>query len=348
MRAVDLFCGSGAVSEALSRNGFSVLAAVDNDPVACRTYRSNHPDVVLVENDISKIDPDTHSAFAKIADIELLVVCAPCQPFSSQNRKRGVHDDRAALLLQSIKFARSLKPACILFENVPGLASPGNLAMFEALRDGLRDVGYILSEPRRIDASALGVPQRRVRCVMVATPDEGGAQAFHKAELTVSRVTVGETIAGLRELRSGEADPDDALHSARSHNDLVLRRLAHIPKDGGSRSALPSALELKCHLGRSTSFSDVYGRMAWNDVAPTLTTGCTDLTRGRFVHPFQDRAITLREAALLQTFPKHYRFEGNKTQIARQIGNAVPVKMVEALVPTLKAIIVARPPDIVA
>jgi DNA (cytosine-5)-methyltransferase 1 len=348
MRAVDLFCGSGAVSEALSRNGFKVVAAVDNDPVACRTYRSNHPDVTLVENDISKIDPDTHHAFANRAPIGLLVACAPCQPFSSQNRKRGAHDERASLLLQAIKFARSLKPACILFENVPGMASPGNLAMFEALRDGLREVGYILSKPRRIDASTLGVPQRRVRCVMVATPDEAGAHAFHDAELTGSRVTVGETIAGLRELRSGETDPDDALHSARSHNDLVLRRLEHIPKDGGSRSALPLALELRCHRGRSSSFSDVYGRMAWNDVAPTLTTGCTDLTRGRFVHPFQDRAITLREAALLQTFPHRYRFEGNKTEIARQIGNAVPVRMVEAMLPMLKSIIAARPSDAVA
>jgi DNA (cytosine-5)-methyltransferase 1 len=342
MRAVDLFCGSGAVSEALSRNGFKVVAAVDNDPVACRTYRANHPGARLLDKDISTIDPSTDEAFAGGEQIELLVVCAPCQPFSSQNRKRGADDPRANLLLESIKFARALKPACILFENVPGLASSANLAMFEALQGGLRQIGYTLSKPRRIDASALGVPQRRIRCVMVATPSEAGAHAFQTAKLATSRMTVGEAIRGLRELSSGETDPDDDLHSARNHNELVLRRLSHIPKDGGSRSALPSALELRCHRGRLNSFPDVYGRMAWNDVAPTLTTGCTDLTRGRFVHPFQDRAITLREAALLQTFPRHYRFEGNKTQVARQIGNAVPVKMVEALLPTLRSIIAAR------
>lgn len=345
LRAVDLFCGSGAVTEALRHNGFSVAAAVDNDAVACRTYRANHPNVRLVEDDIEQIEPHNHPAFAHLGTIDLLVVCAPCQPFSSQNRKRAATDARAGLLLHSVKFARFLKPRCILFENVPGLASPGNKAVFEGLRDGLRDAGYVLSDPRRMDASALGVPQRRVRCVMVGTPDGVSAKSFKAAEVARTSMTVRNAIEDLPALGNGDADPDDALHTARVHSDLVLRRLKHIPHDGGSRSSLPAALELKCHKGRSTSFSDVYGRMRWDGVAPTLTTGCTDLTRGRFVHPSQDRAITLREAALLQTFPRSYRFEGNRTQIAKQIGNAVPVRMVEALLPTLRSLITAQPAD---
>lgn len=342
LRAVDLFCGSGAVSAALRQNDFKVVAAVDNDEIACRTYRRNHPGVDLVEGDIRAIEPSEHPSFSQLGSIDLLIVCAPCQPFSSQNRNRGEHDTRASLLLESIKFASALKPACILFENVPGLASPGNLAMFSELKIGLAKEGYTLSKPRRIDAAALGVPQRRVRCVMVATPMASGAEAFGESELVGVPVTVREAIGSLPPLASGESDPLDPMHSARTHSELVLRRLQHIPVDGGSRCSLPEDLELDCHRGRASSFSDVYGRMAWDAVAPTLTTGCTDLTRGRFVHPTQDRAITLREAALLQTFPPDYTFEGNKSDIARQIGNAVPVRMVEALLPTLRSIISQR------
>lgn len=339
LRAVDLFCGSGAVSAALHRNAFKVVAAVDIDEIACRTYRANHPGVDLVEGDILTIDPSEHPSFKTLSGIDLLIVCAPCQPFSSQNRNRGDHDDRASLLLESIKFAAALKPACILFENVPGLASPGNLAMFSKLREGLAETGYLLSKPRRIDAATLGVPQRRIRCVMVATPTAAGADAFASSDLAGVPVTVREAIGYLPPLKSGEVDPLDPMHSARTHSEIVLRRLRHIPMDGGSRCSLPEELELECHRGRANSFSDVYGRMSWDTVAPTLTTGCTDLTRGRFVHPSQDRAITLREAALLQTFPSDYRFEGNKSDVARQIGNAVPVRMVEALLPTLRSII---------
>jgi DNA (cytosine-5)-methyltransferase 1 len=336
---VDLFCGSGAVSAALVKNGYEVLAAVDNDPVACKTYARNHPSVALISEDITAIAPKKHPAFANLGQIDLLVVCAPCQPFSSQNRNRGVHDKRASLLLESVKFAEVLQPKCVLFENVPGLASIGNVAVLEVLRNELLKLGYTLSAPRRIDASAVGVPQRRVRCVMVATKSALHAEAFATANFNEGKMTVRQAIAHLQPLASGESHPSDPLHYARSHNPIVLNRLKHIPFDGGSRSSLPDNLQLACHRGRPTSYSDVYGRMSWDGVAPTLTTGCTDVTKGRFAHPSQDRSITLREAALLQTFPDNYIFEGTNTQIARQIGNAVPVKMVEALLPAIESII---------
>lgn len=334
-RAVDLFCGSGAVSTALMAGNVEVAAALDNDPVACRTYRLNHPDVSLVEEDIRLIDPYVHEAFVGLADIAILVVCAPCQPFSSQNRKRGKHDARADLLLQSIKFARALQPECILFENVPGVAGAANRAVMEALREGMAEAGYTLGEPRRIDAAELGVPQRRVRCVMVATRDPAAASIFSSAKFAVARTTVRQAIGHLPALENGERSGDD-LHFARAHSDIVLKRLAHIPKNGGSRSSLPVELELECHKARTKSYSDVYGRMRWDDVSPTLTTGCTDVTRGRYAHPEQDRAVSLREASLLQTFPPSYQFYGNASDIARQIGNAVPVTMVTNILPVIK------------
>ena len=148
--------------------------------------------------------------------------------------------------------------------------------------------------------------------------------------------TVRTAIGDLNPLESGEIDPTHDLHFARDHRPVALERLAHIPRDGGSRDSLPDELQLECHKGHD-GHPDVYGRMSWDRVAPTLTTGCTDLTRGRFGHPRDDRAITLREAARLQTFSDEYRFFGNSKEIATQIGNAVPVRLVRELAPTFRS-----------
>lgn len=331
LRAVDLFCGSGAVTSGLS-GGFEVLAAVENDRLACRTYAANHPGVRLFERDILEFDPnEIVAAEPRAAGIDLLVVCAPCQPFSNQNRHKG-DDPRATLILQAARYAAVLRPRGILFENVPGLA--GASGAFDALAAALGAIGYVVGPPRKIDAADLGVPQRRLRCVMFASPSEDAVARFAAADLSAERMTVAEAIRGLMPLASGERDPNDPLHAARRHKPVALERLRAIPRDGGSRSSLPPGLRLKCHEGRR-GYPDVYGRMAWGDVAPTLTTGCTDVTRGRFAHPEQDRGITLREAALLQTFPRDYVFHGSHDRIATQIGNAVPVAMVRVMVPAL-------------
>lgn len=331
--AVDLYAGSGAVTAGLRRAGFRVVAAVDNDPVAGRTYKANHPTVRLYQADIRKIDPhrirrcDLHGRNA-----DLLIVCAPCQPFSSQNRKRG-GDPRAQLILQATRFAEVLRPRLIFFENVPGLATAKNRSILAELRGRLRKAGYTLGDPVVVDAADHGVPQRRVRCIMFATQGHKCPGEPRRATPEGGRRTVREAIGHLRRLASGECDPADGLHRARIHQPIALERLSHIKKDGGSRSDLPSELVLPCHRDHK-GHPDVYGRMKWNDVAPTLTTGCTDLTRGRFGHPEDDRAITPREAALLQTFPPDYRFRGSPKQVATQVGNAVPVRLIEAFGPT--------------
>jgi DNA (cytosine-5)-methyltransferase 1 len=288
----------------------------------------------MIEREIQNVDPrEIRRKVLAGRDIDLLVVCAPCQPFSSQNQKRGA-DGRARLILQAGRFAKHLRPKIIFFENVPGLAS--NKALLKELK---RELGkdYVLGTPQRIDAADYGVPQRRVRCIMIATRGCNPPPAPPPMTPEQSRVTVRDAIGHLPRLRSGEADPHDPLHVARKHQPIALRRLAAIPKDGGSRSSLPPELILDCHTGvGSGKFSDVYGRMGWKSVAPTLTTGCTDLTRGRFAHPDDDRAITAREAALLQTFPPDYEFTGSIEDIQTQIGNAVPMRLVEALVPMFR------------
>ncbi|MBS4018245.1 MAG: DNA cytosine methyltransferase [Dechloromonas sp.] len=343
LKAIDLYCGSGAVTEGLKSDGFQILAAVDFDPVACATYRLNHPEVRMIESDIRLVNARDLAIDLNLnpGELETLIVCAPCQPFSSQNRKREKEDPRADLILEALRFVEAFLPKLVFIENVPGLARSGPI---EELSNALRSYGYYLSDPQKINAADLGVPQRRERCIMIASRNHDVAERFGRDIVPHPRRTVREAIGGLPSLASGEASSDDPLHRARCHQSIVLERLRHIPRDGGSRLSLPPELVLKCHLGKDGDFPDVYGRMKWDDVAPTLTTGCTDVTKGRFAHPDDHRAITLREAALLQSFPVTYRFHGKPSQIARQIGNAVPVGMVRSLAPYLRAAIVDTTP----
>ena len=335
--AIDLFCGCGGVTAGLKAARFRVIAAVDNDPIACRTYRANHPSVRLIERDITQIDPHRiKKSLLSDDSLDLLVVCAPCQPFSNQQRATA-EDDRTNLILQTIRFANALQPRLILLENVPGLAGPRFKMVRDKLSEGLKAQGYQFGMTRRLDAADFGVPQRRVRCILLASKDHASPELPQRFVEAV-QATVRTAIGDLKTLNSGEADPDDEMHFARDHRPIALERLKHIPKDGGSRDSLPYDLQLQCHKGHK-GHPDVYGRMNWDAVAPTLTTGCTDLTRGRFGHPRDDRAVTLREAARLQTFPDDYRFLGNSQEIATQIGNAVPVRLIQQLAPTLKSLL---------
>ena len=333
--ALDLFCGAGSASAALKRSHFRVVAAVDNDPDACSTYRTNHPRVRLYETDIRDLDPLTvRGECLDGVDLDLIVICAPCQPFSSQNRRRGI-DQRIRLLLQGARFVSVLRPKVLFVENVPGLASQAYADLLTEFRD-ICGSEYRFGSPQRVDAADYGVPQRRIRCLLMAGRDAPAPTLPPPISPKGERFTVRHAISSLAQLELGEADKDDPLHVARHHQPIALERLRAIPKDGGSRSELPVALRLNCHK-RPNSYPDVYGRMSWDDVAPTLTTGCTDVTRGRFAHPEADRAITPREAALLQTFPPQYTFEGSLKVVAQQIGNALPFALLRALAPTLRA-----------
>lgn len=325
--AVDLYCGCGAVTLGLKPQ-FKVVAAVDNDKTAAASYRLNHPEVCFFENDIRMVSPQAIIRRTGVKKIDLLVVCAPCQPFSSQNKNKG-DDERIPLILEATRFAKVLKPKLIFFENVSGLLAPKHSSLVESLRMDLHSLGYInWFGPTRINAADYGVPQRRLRCVLMV--GRKGTRPPEIPEPTTpqgKRVTVRRAIYKLPSLRSGESRQDDGLHFARNHQPIALQRFRHIRKNGGSRFDLPEELELRCHRGHS-GYPDVYGRMAWDEVAPTLTSGCTDATRGRFIHPEDDRSISLREAARLQTFPDEYQFAGCPAAIATQIGNAVPVEMV--------------------
>ncbi len=335
---IDLFSGCGGVTAGFKAAGFKVLAAVEFDPVTAQTYRLNHPEVVLYEEDIRIVSPEEIQERCELSDrhLSVLCICAPCQPFSRQNRYRSV-DERALLVLEAIRFVKILRPLFLFVENVPGLKQ--NTDVLGKLLDELSGLGYKMPVSTIVDAVDYGVPQFRKRFILLGTcldvelriPEPMYVSPEEANELGKRRwLTVKDAFANLQDLHSGEASNIDPLHKARKHTLLSLERLKHIPHNGGSRDSLPIELQLDCHKnGSNIGYHDVYGRLDFNRPSNTLTTGCTNFTKGRFAHPISDRAITPREAARLQTFPDSYRFHGNYEQISAQIGNAVPVKLAE-------------------
>ncbi len=323
LTAVDLFCGCGGLTLGLKRAGFLVLGAVDNDPLCIETYRANHPEVSVWEVDIRKLSVAAvmRALGLRKGMLDLLAGCPPCQGFSTirtRNGSRRVEDPRNDLLFEFQRFVKKLRPKLVMMENVPGLARDRRFAKF---CDNLRRMGYQCSD-RVLDAADYGVPQRRRRLILLAGLD--GVPAF--ARRARYRRTVRDAIGGLlNPERTG-----DQLHSLpETRSSRIIDLIRRIPKNGGSRTSLSKKEQLACHRAFD-GFKDVYGRMSWDRVAPTITGGCINPSKGRFLHPTADRAITLREASLLQTFPRRYRFslrEG-KYRTAEMIGNALPPEFV--------------------
>lgn len=317
--AVDVFSGCGGLSEGLRKAGFDVVAALDNDDASVATYRLNHPGTVVFEQDIHQVDIDDIKELLKGRPLHLLAGCPPCQGFSSirrLNRKRNVRDDRNSLVLEYLRFVKSLKPLTIMMENVPGLV---NYSLFKKTVRELERLGY-RPKVKVVNIQDYGVPQRRKRLVMVGSL---------LGELDIARPTgEGVTVRDMIGHLESVLETKDPIHRiVASHTLEVMQRIKATPKNGGSRKDIPQ-FELTCHRGDRIGFNDVYGRLRWDDFSSTITGGCLNPSKGRFLHPEEDRAITAREAALLQTFPPTYRFPINisKTSISMLIGNALPPK----------------------
>lgn len=323
--AVDLFCGCGGLTVGLKKAGFRVLGAVDVDPLSVKTYKANHRDVEVWKTDIRDLKPS--DLLQKIGlnegELDLLAGCPPCQGFSTMRTLNGavsVEDPRNDLLLEFQRFVEALRPRTVMMENVPGLADDERFAAFCRK---LKKLGY-LGDHRILNAAEYGVPQRRRRLIYLA----GMGMEIPFADKAAKMKTVEEAIGGLP--KAGQSgDPVHDMPENRTPKVLEIIRL--IPKDGGSRRDLPEEYQLECHK-RCTGFKDVYGRMAWKDVAPTITSGCFNPSKGRFLHPEEDRAITMREASLLQGFPRRYKFPttDNKSAVALMIGNALPPPFIAA------------------
>lgn len=325
LHAVDLFSGCGGLSLGLKEAGFAVAAAVEVDLKAQETYRLNHPNVHLYAQDIREINPADvlKAAGLKPGELDLLAGCPPCQGFSrlrTKNKRTSVKDDRNNLVTDFLRFIEIMEPKTVMLENVPALAKD---ARFLKMRRQLHALGYE-TVVQVLDAADYAVPQRRKRLILLAS----NVHTPELADKARKRITVRDALNGLSKPNQAR----DKLHRLGENRSKQVRELiALIPKNGGSRSDLPRRYQLDCHK-RSDGFSDVYGRMAWNDVSPTITSGCHNPSKGRFLHPSQNRTITLREAAILQGFPRRYRFnvDHGKESIALMIGNALPPPFIAA------------------
>jgi DNA (cytosine-5)-methyltransferase 1 len=319
---VDFFSGCGGTSLGFRDAGMSIVAGIDNDPNAASTFRLNFPEARFFERDIREVPSEEIGSVLRRRGKVLFSGCAPCQPFSKQNRGRGGPDPRRFLLGEFQRFVVDLRPDFVVVENVPGIQrieANSPLSYFvSALKDSQYSVDYSV-----LAASDFGVPQTRRRLVLVASLDHGALMPRPTHGPGRSPVTtVRDWIVDLPAIAAGEMDPADPDHAAMKLSPLNLVRILATPEGGGRESWTPDLL-LNCHEGHS-GHSDVYGRLAWDRPASAMTTRCLSYSNGRYGHPDQPRAISLREAALLQTFPRSFRFAGSLTSRGRQVGNAVP------------------------
>jgi DNA (cytosine-5)-methyltransferase 1 len=332
--AVDLFCGAGGLTHGLRNSGIDVAAGIDVDSNAQFAYESNNPGSKFYCWDLAHKNCRSIEALFRPGAIRLLAGCAPCQPFSKLTNGRSEHRDWNLLNVFS-RFIRGILPEIVTMENVPELAGRGG-KVFKRFVKTLVSMGYHIDWDV-LDCRYFGVPQSRRRLVLLASRIGVIRVPEGKYRYPSQWKTVRRTIGTLRRLHAGQADRHDPLHTAPRLSPRNLQRIRATPHNGGMRRDWPKRLALDCHKKESgKSYQAIYGRMWWDKPAPTMTTLCTGIGNGRFGHPKQDRSITLREAALFQSFPRKYNFWPsekaiNRSAVGKLIGNAVPPKLGKAI-----------------
>ena len=338
-RAIDLFAGAGGLTVGLRRAGFDVASAVEVDAHAIGIYRVNHGAVRALEEDVRDLKKDSGLMPEDSETTALLAGCPPCQGFTSLTNKYGKWDPRNLLVMEMARLAGELRPAAIMMENVPKLADDD---IYAALRAKLKALGYLVSDGV-LQVADYGVPQFRRRLVLL------GGLGFqielpgptHSASgndgLRCWR-TVRDAIGHLDEDAPtlAEAKMGAGVHAANWHVVRTLsaanRKRIRVARPGQTWPSIPEDLRPRCHKGNYRGFTNVYGRMEWDRPSPTITGGCTTFSKGRFGHPEADRTISVREAALLQTFPEDYVLATPYMEHAcNAIGNALPCDFAEAV-----------------
>ncbi|RJX68637.1 DNA cytosine methyltransferase [Vibrio sinensis] len=333
--SIDLFSGGGGLSEGMKQAGFNILSAVENNRDAAETFRANHDSSYVFENDIRLVSGSeilNKSNLLK-GELDLLAGCPPCQGFSSLTRKYKRNDDRNSLINEVGRLVKDLMPKTIMIENVPGLMDKGK-PLLDAFLDDIHKLGYI-SNYGVFQVADYGVPQSRRRFVLLAGLEFEVKipQATHSEKALEGKpawMTVREAFDGLDApvlLKDTymEGGPQKFNWNVRRYISPVnIERLKYL-KPGGTRFDIPDRLRPNCHKGSQKGFSNVYGRMSFDTVSPTITGGCTTLSKGRFGHPTKLRTISVREAARLQTFPDSFRFVTDTVDsVCQIIGNALP------------------------
>lgn len=328
---IDLFCGAGGLTYGLLEEGIEVVAGIDLDPACRYPYEANNG-ARFVEADVFELEVEELEELFVPETIKILAGCAPCQPFSTYRQGyENITDEKWGLLYEFERLVAGTLPDIVTMENVPTVERHD---VFHDFVEALENMGYDVWN-RVVNCADYGVPQTRNRMVLLASL-HGPIEMIPPTRPNGRYRTVRQTIGHLRRIEAGESAPRDKLHVASSLSPTNLARI-RASKPGGTWRDWPPHLVAACHRrSTGTTYPGVYGRMEWDKPAPTITTQCYGFGNGRFGHPEQDRAISLREAALLQSFPRKYRFvpPGEDVvikEVGRLIGNAVPVDLGRAI-----------------
>lgn len=347
LTTIDLFCGAGGLSEGFRQAGFDVLAGNDFDVAAGATFAATHKHARFLPGPIQSIQPEDFLSTADLKPgmLDVLVGGPPCQGFSVYNHQRGLHDERSSLYLQYLRIVKGLQPKWVVLENVTGMTSAGGGGAVGAIAGGLEALGYRV-EYQILKAENFGVPQERRRLLFIG--NRTGAripwpEVTHGPGL-LPYTTVKDAIADLPALRNGEdrgaleyrkeaqceyqeqmRQHSNAVHnhSAGRLSPINLKRLEHIPQGGSWRDIPFKLLPAGMKKAKRSDHTKRYGRLKWSGLASTILTKC-DPHWGAYFHPSQNRTLTVREAARLQSFPDWFEFRGSRTEQYVQVGNAVP------------------------
>lgn len=339
-KAIDFFCGGGGMTCGLRQAGIHVIAGVDFDKNAQATYEYNNPGSTFIHKDIRRLHSNYFERKFEVQrndDHLILVGCSPCQYYSIINTDHSRSELSKMLLLNFARFIEYYRPGYVLVENVPGIVTNKESVLPQFLKK-LAKLNYKIKWDI-VDMSHYGVPQSRRRFSLIATRLNHDVSLPEKDNniITVADV-LGET-NGFHKIGAGHKDSTPFAHTTAGLSDICLQRLAVTPHNGGDRKSWKDNpdLQLPCYVGKDDNFRDTYGRIWWDRPSPTITTKFFSISNGRFAHPEEDRALSIREGATLQTFPKDYEFKTNSiAAAARIIGNAVPCEYARRLGETIK------------
>ncbi len=337
LKAIDFFCGAGGMSYGLQQSGIKILAGLDNASDCKLTYETNITGAKFIKHDISSLSaPELERRLHITRNDPNLVFagCSPCQFWSKIRTDKTNSQQTAHLLKQFQKFIKYYRPGFVVVENVPGLFKRKEESILPNFLKFLEAQGYSWSDGI-VNALEYGVPQKRMRYLLIATRlSTAITLPLPQPDKSLVVSTFLGVANGFKAIAAGHKDQSSLQHTAAGLSSNNLQRISLTPKSGGTRDSWSKNVDLQipAYQGRDSIFKDVYGRMSWDKPAPTITTRFNSFSNGRFGHPDEDRAISLREGATLQTFPKTFVFKGaNQSSIAKQIGNAVPPALAERI-----------------
>lgn len=338
LKAVDFFCSGGGMSFGMQEAGIEILAGIDFDVNCKETYESNILGAEFIHADVFELkeqELENKLSLKKNDDDLILIGCSPCQFWSIINTDKTKSAKSKNLLVEFSRFVKYFRPGYVVVENVPGVLRRKEESGLNEFIGWLKSNGYGTPHFKVHNVNDFGVPQSRKRFTLIASRvcqeeikpiEKEGPKLLVKDVLGVAK--------GFQIIEAGHRDETDFLHTVPAISEINKKRLKKIRKDGGNRLdfADDPELQLRCFIGKDDSFKDTFGRLWWNRPAPTITTKFFSISNGRFVHPFEDRALSIREGATLQSFPRTYKFKGASiASIARMIGNAVPPNYAKAI-----------------